>query len=62
MWHEREKEGERKEGILERGSNFSLNFLVIGSLVSDEARSKVAPHSNGYAWVSVLWSFDNSER
>ena len=59
----REKEGERKEGnFRERGSNLSLNFPAIGSSVSGEARSKVAPHDKGYAWVPVLWSFDNSER
>ena len=40
---EREKERERKEEILKRGSNFSLNFPVIGPSVSGEARSKVAP-------------------
>ena len=35
---EREKEGERKEGIFrERGSNFSLNFPAIGPSVSSEA-------------------------
>ena len=60
---ERGKEGERKEGNLrERGSNFSLNFPEIGPSVFSEARSKVAPHGNGYAWVPVMWSFDNSER
>ena len=60
---EREKERERKEGNLrERGSNFSLNFLVIGSSVFSEVRSKVAPHGKGYVWVPVLWSFDNSGR
>ena len=29
---------------------------------SGETRSKVGLHCKGYAWVSVLWSFDNSER
>ena len=60
---EREKEGERKEGNLrERGSNFSLNFSAIGPSVSGKERSKVAPHGKGYAWVPVLWSFENSRR
>ena len=59
---EREKEGERKEGILEIDSNFSLNFLAIGPSVFGKARSKVSPHGKGYAWVPVLWSFDNSGR
>ena len=50
---------ERKEGIFrERGSNFSLDFPAIESSVSIEARSKVAPHGKGYAWASVLGSFD----
>ena len=56
---EREKERERKEGIFrERGSNFSLDFSAIGSSVSDEVRSKVAPHGKGYAWTPVLGSFE----
>ena len=60
---EREKEEDRKEGnFKERGSNFSLNFLVIGLSVSGKARRKVAPHSKGYAWVPALWNFDNSGR
>ena len=29
---------------------------------SGETISKVGLHCKGYAWVSVLWSFDNSER
>ena len=60
---ETEKEGERKEGIFrKRDSNFFLNFSAIGPSVFDEARSKVAPHSKGYAWVPVLWNFNNSGR
>ena len=55
---EREKERERKEGILERGSNFSLNFPAIGSSNPGESRSKVAPHDKSYAWTPVLWSFN----
>ena len=41
-----------------RSSTFSLEFPAIGSLVSGEARSKVAPNGKGYTWVPVLWSFD----
>ena len=33
----------------ERKSNFSLDFPTIGPSVSDEAKSKVAPHDKGYA-------------
>ena len=55
---EREKEGERKEEIFrERGFDFSLNFLAIGPSVSGEVRSKVAPHSKGYAWVPFFLEF-----
>ena len=54
-----ERERERKErDFRERISTFSLEFLVIGPSVFGEARSKVAPHDKGYAWVSVLRSFD----
>ena len=42
----------------ERKSNFSLDFPAIGSSVSDEAKSKVAPHGKGYAWAPILGSFD----
>ena len=42
----------------ERSSTFSLEFPAIGPSVFGETRSKVAPHGKGYAWVSVLWSFD----
>ena len=41
----------------ERSSTFSLEFSVIGLLVSGEARSKVAPHDKDYAWVPVSGSF-----
>ena len=39
-------------------STFSLEFSAIGPSVSDEARSKVAPHGKDYAWVPVSGSFD----
>ena len=42
----------------ERSSTFSLEFPAIGQSVSDETRSKVAPHYKGYAWVPVSGSFD----
>ena len=51
--------GERKEwDFRERSSTFSLEFPTIGPSVSDETRSKVAPHDKGYAWVPILGSFD----
>ena len=60
---ERERDQPRKgdrerEGFRERGSTFSLEFLVIGPAGSDEARSKVAPHGKDYTWVLVSRSFD----
>ena len=63
MGWERRREGGRRENceaenFRERVSNFSLDFPAIGPLVSDEARSKVAPHGKGYAWAPVLGSFD----
>ena len=55
--------GERKEwDFRERSSTFSLGFPAIGPLVFGEARSKVAPHSKGYEWVSVLGSFDKIQK
>ena len=39
-------------------STLSLEFSAIRPSVSGEARSKVAPHGKGYAWVPVLGSFD----
>ena len=49
---------EKKSYSRKRESNFSLEFPVIGSSVSDETRSKVALRSKGYVWASVLGSFD----
>ena len=61
----REEKKERANGreremwdFRERSSTFSLKFPTIGPSVSDEARSKVAPHGTDYAWVSDLGSFD----
>ena len=51
--------GERNElDFRERSSTLSLGFPAIEPSVSDEARSKVAPHGKGHTWVPVLWSFD----
>ena len=46
----------------ERKSNFSLDFPAIRPSVPDKPRGKVGLRCNGYAWTSILWSFDNSER
>ena len=78
MWHERtspldpsspnrfwEKENEREnegEFCRERVSTFSLKFPVIGLSNPGEPRGKVAPHCKSYAYVPVLWNFDNSGR
>ena len=60
---EREKKEEReRRDSRERSSTLSLKISAIGPSVSGEARSKVAPHGKGYAWVPVLWSFENSGR
>ena len=53
------REKRKKErGFLERDSNFSLNFPVIGPSNSGEATRKFGPHCKSYTWVPVLWSFD----
>ena len=59
---ERERNREKEREFKKRGSNFSLDFLVIGLSNSGETRGKVDPHCKGYAWVPILWSFDNSGR
>ena len=57
------QERERKErDFKERSSTFSLDFPEIRPSVSGEARSKVAPHGKGYAWVPVLGSFDKLQK
>ena len=56
------KEGENMRDFRERVSTFSLDVPVIDSSNSDVTRGKVDPHSKSYAWVPVLWSFDNSGR
>ena len=62
VWEgERERERE-EEDFRERESTFSLDFQAIGPSNPYETRGKVDPRCKGYAWVLVLWSFDNSER
>ena len=46
----------------ERVCSFSLDFLLFGPSVLDEARSKVALRGESYGWVSIWWSSDNSKR
>ena len=55
---EKEREKEKNTEFRERVSNFSLDFPVIGPLVSGKTRSEVAPHDKSYAWAPVLGSFD----
>ena len=56
---EREREGERERGFFRvRSSHFSLNFSVIGSSNSGEARGKFDPHCKSYTWVPEVWSFN----
>ena len=54
---EREKEGERKEGIFrERDSNFSLNFPAIGPSVPIRQETKLLPKARatrGYRFCGV---------
>ena len=56
------KEGEKMKDFRERVSTLSLGFSTIGPSNPGETRGKVDPHGKGYAWVPVLWSFDNSGR
>ena len=58
----RKERGKRRREYRERESTFSLDFSTIGPTNLDEARGKVDLHYKGYAWVSRLWSFDNSGR
>ena len=55
-------EKEEEESFKVRSSHFSLDFLAIGSSNLDEARGKVDLHCKSYAWVPVLWSFNNFGR
>ena len=47
-----------KSDSRERVSNFSLDFSAFGSSVLVGPRSKVALRGKGYAWASVLGSFN----
>ena len=51
---ERGRKREKGREFRERGSNFSLDFLVIGPSNPSETRGKVDPHYKSYAWVPVL--------
>ena len=55
------KEGEKRRAFRERSSHFSLDFPAIGPSNPGKTRGKVDPHCKSYAWVPILWSFDNSE-
>ena len=57
-----EKEGEKRRDFKVRSSHFSLDFPVIGPSNSGETRGRVDPHCKSYAWVQVLWIFDDSGR
>ena len=59
---ERKERGKRKENSRVRSSHFSLDFPTIGPAASCETRGKVDPHYKSYAWVPILWSFDNCGR
>ena len=59
---ERKERGEEEEEFRERESTFSLDIPAIEPAASGETRSKVDPHYKSYAWVPVLWSFDNFGR
>ena len=47
---------------LEREITFSLDFRPFGPSVLDEARSKVVLRGEGYAWILIWWSSNNSKR
>ena len=59
---ERKKKREKERAFRERSSTFSLDFPAIGLSNLGETRGKVDLHCKSYAWVPVLWSFDNSGR
>ena len=46
----------------ERKCNLFLDFLAFEPLVCVGLRSKIVLRDKGYAWASVLWSFNNSKR
>ena len=53
---------EKRRDFRERVSTFSLEFHVIGPSVLVGTRGEVGLRCKGYAWVPVLWSFDNFGR
>ena len=53
---------EEKSYSKERVSNFSLDFPAFGPSVPVGPRSKVILCGKGYAWASVLGSFNKSGR
>ena len=53
---------EKERGFRERKFNFSLDFLVFGPSVFVGLRRKVALRCEGYAWTTILGSFDNSRK
>ena len=59
---EKERKREKEREFRERGFTFFLDFMTIGPSNPGETRGKVDPYCKSYAWVPVLWSFDNSER
>ena len=56
------KKGEKRRDFRKGVSTLSLGFPMIGLSNPGETRGKVDPHGKGYAWVPVLWSFENSGR
>ena len=59
---ERERKREKGREFRERGTTFTLDFPAIGPSNPYEIRGKVDPHCKSYAWVPVLWNFDNFGR
>ena len=43
-------------------SSFSLDFWPFGPLVLNGARSKFDLCGEGYAWIPIWWSSDNSKK
>ena len=46
----------------ERRCAFPLDFRPFRSLVLDEARNKAVLRGEGYAWIPIWWSSDNSKK
>ena len=56
------KRKRKRRDFRERVSTLSLEFPVIGPSVLVGTIGEVGLRCKGYAWVPVLWSFDNSGR